>query len=114
MSCKKVEPRNKVNNLLHQCHPVQEVQETIDAVAMDHIHGRKHRYKVMFVCGDQQTYDRMWELKRLYPEQYKWLILETTRSYISTFLFIIITSFHHLSCFFIHAACHAPDIKVMC
>ena len=65
---------NKVINFhLRQCPPAQEVQETIDAVAMDHIHGRKHRYKVMFVCGDQQTYDRMWELKRLYPEQYKWL-----------------------------------------
>lgn len=62
----------------HTCttHPqsVQEVEQTLNEIQADHVDGKLHSYKVVYVGGDQQLYDRMITLKEEQSEKYAWLI----------------------------------------
>ena len=51
-----------------------EVEEVLAAIASQHIDGPSNTYKVMFVVGDQQSYDRMSSLIRENPLFYNWII----------------------------------------
>lgn len=52
----------------------QEVEQTLNEMLQQHVHGGQHRYKVVFVHGDQQMYDRMIFLILEQPMVYKAII----------------------------------------
>jgi hypothetical protein len=51
-----------------------DVMRILDRIQTLHIDGEKNRFKVMFVVGDQQTYDRMCVLVMDHPDRYRWCI----------------------------------------
>jgi hypothetical protein len=51
-----------------------DVMIILDRIQALHIDGEKNRFKVMFVVGDQQTYERMCILLMDHPERYRWCI----------------------------------------
>ena len=48
----------------------------LDTIQALHIDGQKNAFKVAFVVGDQQLYDRICNLTIQNPERYKWVIPE--------------------------------------
>jgi hypothetical protein len=51
-----------------------DVMQILDRIQRLHIDGEKNSFRVMFVVGDQQTYDRMCVLVMDHPERYRWCI----------------------------------------
>ena len=51
-----------------------DVMQILDRIQTLHVDGEKNAFKVMFVVGDQQTFDRMCVLLMDHPERYRWCI----------------------------------------
>lgn len=51
-----------------------DVMHILDRIQSRHVDGEKNAFKVMFVVGDQQTYDRMCVLVMDHPDRYRWCI----------------------------------------
>jgi len=51
-----------------------DVIKILDSIQQLHVDGIKNEFKVVFVVGDQQTYDRMCALIILHPDRFRWCI----------------------------------------
>jgi len=51
-----------------------DVIRIMDSIQALHVDGSKNAFKVVFVVGDQQTYDRMCSLVVMNPSRYRWCI----------------------------------------
>ena len=65
----------------------------LDAIQELHVDGLKNSFKVIFVVGDQQTYDRMCALTIVHPERYRWCIPMNGDFH---FVAHTVAAFHHL------------------
>lgn len=70
-----------------------DVIRILDTIQEVHVDGLKNSFKVIFVVGDQQTYDRMCALTILHPERYRWCIPMNGDFH---FVAHTVAAFHHL------------------